>query len=162
MKSRGPNWKSVTLTFVVALVFYFAAYSWLHRQQTGKGSWLVNFTTNSTGTPQLIIAQQSMRISNVTVAFPGEKLTGSNATGAVAFAKPRQPTPFGRVLYDDLMFQPGDVALDVFGHIIEMVPSVLGINGVGVGWTNGTIHTVFPTNKLSAEARRKFKGGYDH
>jgi len=160
MKSRAPTWKTVVLTFVIALVFYLAAYSWLHKRQTGKGPWQVSFTTNSAGVPQIVIAQPVLGISNITVEFFGEQLTGTNGTGTVTFAKPRQPTPFGRVVYDDLMFQPGDVALDCFGHIVEMVPSALGLNSVRLGWTNNAFYSLTATNKLSAEARKKLKGGY--
>jgi len=148
------------MTFVIALVFYYAAYSWLHRRQTGNGPWQVNFTTNSAGVPRLVVAQPSLGISNVIIEFPGEQLAATNSTGVVNFAKPKQTTPFGHVLYDDLMFQPGDVALDTFGHVVEFVPSVLGLNGLGIGWTNDTVYSLAPTNRLSAEARRKLKGGY--
>ena len=160
MKSRAPTWKTVVLTFVIALVFYLAAYSWLNKRQTGKGPWQVNFTTNSAGVPQLIIAQPALGISNVVVQISGEPLAATNGTGVVLFAKPRQLTPFGRVIYDDLMFQPGDVALDCFGHVVETVPSALGLNGVRLGWTNDAVYSLTATNKLPAEARKKFKGGY--
>src|ERR1041385_8441213 len=108
MKSRAPTLKAVAVTFVIALLFYLAAYSWLHKRQTGKGPWQVNFTTNSTGVLQLIIAQPALGISNVTIIFAGEQLASTNGIGTVAFARPRETTPFGRVAYDDLMFQPGD------------------------------------------------------
>lgn len=160
MKSRAPTWKSVVLTFVIAVIFYLAAYSWLHKKQTGKGPWQVNFTTNSTGVPEMIIAQPALGLSNITIQFSAEQLAASNSTGVVAFVRPRQITPFGRVIYDDLMFQPGDVAVDCFGHIVEMVPAALGLDGSRLGWTNGAIYSLSPTNKLSAEARKKLKGGY--
>src|SRR3954466_15061647 len=108
MKSRAATWKSVVLTFVVAVAFYLVAYSWLNKRQTGKGPWQVDFSTNSAGMPQIIIAQPALGISNIIVGFSGEQLAPTNSAGHVAFAKPRQLTPFGRVIYDDLMFQPGD------------------------------------------------------
>ena len=160
MKSHSVTWKSVVLTFVLAVVFYALAYSWMSKRQTGKGPWQVNFTTNFAGLPAIIIAQPVLGISNVTIQFAGERLAASNGTGVVSFAKPKQPTPFGRVAYDDLMFQPGDVALDCFGHVIEMVPSALGLNGAPFGWTNNVAYSLEATNKLSAETRKKLKGGY--
>ena len=160
MKSRALSWKSLILTFVIAAVFYIAAYSWLSRRQTGKGPWQVDFNTNSSGVPQLVIAQTALGLSNIVVQFPGEQLGPSNHVGSVVFGKPRMPTPFGNVAYDDLMFQPGDVALDCFGHIVEMVPRALGLNSVAYGWTNDTTYVLSPTNKLSAAARAKLKGGY--
>jgi hypothetical protein len=160
MKPRVATWKSVAMTFVLAVVFYALAYSLMMKKQRGKGPWQVNFTTNSAGIPQLVIAQPSLGISNVTVQFLEERLATTNRTGLVAFAQPRQSTPFGYVAYDDLMFQPGAVALDCFGHVVEMIPAALGLNGVRLGWTNEAIYSLRPTDKLSAEARKKFKGGY--
>jgi len=160
MKSQSVTWKSVVVTFVLAVVFYMLAYAWMTKRQTGKGPWQVSFMTNSAGVPALVIAQPVLRISNVVIQFAGEQLEASNGTGVVHFAKPRQPTPFGRVAYDDLMFQPGAVALDCFGHLVELVPSVLGLNGVRFGWTNNMVYSLEATNKLSAEARQKLKGGY--
>jgi len=160
MKQHAVTWKSIVLTFVIAVVFYALAYSWMNNRQTGKGPWQVSFSTNAAGTPQVIIAQPALGISNITIQFAGEELAATNTTGVVNFARPRQPTPFGRVAYDDLMFQPGAVALDCFGHVVEMFPAALGLNGTRVGWTNDVVHTLEATNKLSVEARQKLKGGY--
>jgi hypothetical protein len=159
MNSSGITWKSALLTFAVALVFYVLAWSWLTRRQTGRGPWQVAFGTNAAGVPQLVIQQPALGITNVTVRFPGEPV-GTNGTGVVAFLKPRMPVPFGRVAYDDLMFQPGSVALDCFGHVVEMLPRNLGLNGEAKAWRSGDEFTLSPTNKLSDEARKKFKGGY--
>ena len=113
MNSRGVTWKSVVLTFVVATVFYLIAYSWLSKRQTGKGPWQVTFNTAPDDAPQIMVNQPSIGITNVIVRFGGEHLNPTNRTGSVSFAKPRQRTPFGRVAYDDLMFQPGIVVIAV-------------------------------------------------
>lgn len=159
MKSPGVTWKSIVSTFIVCLIFYVLAWSWMNRRQTGQGPWEVVFGTNSAGVPQLVIAQPALGVSNVTVRFEGER-AGTNGGGTVAFRKPRMGTPFGRVVYDDLMFQPGSVALDCFGHVVEMVPRNLGLNGQPAQWRSGAEFVLWPTNKLSDEARKKFKGGY--
>jgi hypothetical protein len=159
MKSPGVTWKSVVVTFVLALVFYVLAWSWMSRRQAGQGPWQVTFGTNSAGVPQIIIYQHALGISNVVVRFEGETI-GTNRTDKVAFNKPRVPTPFGRVVYDDLMFQPGSVALDCFGHVIEMLPRNLGLNGQPSPWQSGAEYSLWSTNKLSEVARQKLKGGY--
>jgi hypothetical protein len=41
-----------------------------------------------------------------------------------------------------------------------MAPSTLGLNGVPLKWTNDSVYLLFPTNKLSPDARKKLKGGY--
>jgi hypothetical protein len=159
MKSSGVTWKSVVLTFVIALIFYILAWSWMSRRQVGQGPWQVTFGTNTAGVPQIIITQNALGISNVVVRFEGET-AGTNALNTVAFSKPKMPTPFGRVVYDDLMFQPGSVALDCFGHVVEMLPRNLGLNGQPNEWRSGAQFSLWSTNKLSEEARKKLKGGY--
>src|SRR6185436_53112 len=105
----------------------------------------VTFTTNSAGIPRLVIGQPARGISNVTVTFEGEQLASSNTTGTVAFDKPKKPTPFGRVIYDDLMFQPGAVTLDCFGHVVELVPRALGLNTRPVPWKSDETYALSPT-----------------
>jgi hypothetical protein len=160
MKSPGVTWKSIVFTFVLAVVFYALAWTWMNRRQTGRGPWQMDFGTNAAGTPEIVIGQPALGVSNVTVRFEGEQLAPTNGTGTVAFLRPRMRTPFGRVVYDDLMFQPGSVAVDAFGHVVEMVPRTLVLNGRTNAWRNGAIYTLFPTNKVSAETRKQWKGGY--
>lgn len=160
MKPPHATWKTVVFTFVVATAFYFLAFAWLKQKQTGKGPWQATFGTNTAGVPQIVIFEPELGISNVLVQFAGEQLVPTNTTGEVRFAKPKTPTPFCEVVYDDLMFQPGIVTLDCFGHLVEMAPRALGLNGAGVGWTNGAVHTLLPTNKMPADVRKKLKGGY--
>ena len=160
MKSPAVTWKSVTLTFVSAVIFYVLAWSWMNKWHSGKGPWVVDFSTNFAGMPQLIIAQPSLGFSNIIVRFEGETLTATNKTGVVFFNRPKISTPFGRVIYDDLMSQPGSVALDCFGHLVEMIPRALILNSVSNAWRNDSVYTLSPTNKLPAEVRKKLKGGY--
>jgi len=160
MKSPGVTWKSVVFTFVLAVFFYALAWTWMKNRQTGKGPWQVTFATNAVGVPEMIIAQPALGISNVVVRFEDERLATTNSTGVVTFSKPRMKTPFGQVVYDDLMFQPGSVAVEAFGHVVEMIPRNLGLNGKINRWESGAEYSLFPTNKVSAEERKKWKGGY--
>lgn len=159
MKSSGVTWKSAVLTFALCVGFYLLAWSWMSRRQTGQGPWQVAFGTNAAGVPQLTLQQNALSLSNITILFASETL-GTNGTGSVAFTRPQMRVPFGRVAYDDLMFQPGSVALDCFGHVIEMLPRNLGLNGQANVWRSGAEYTLWPTNKLSEDARKKLKGGY--
>jgi hypothetical protein len=159
MKSSGVTWQSIVLTFVLCVGFYLLAWSWMSRRQTGQGPWQVAFGTNASGVPRLTLQQNALGLSNITILFTSETL-GTNGTGTVAFTQPQMRVPFGRVAYDDLMFQPGSVALDCFGHLIELLPRNLGLNGEAKAWHSGDEFTLWPTNKLSAEARKKLKGGY--
>jgi hypothetical protein len=151
-KSGRPTFLSITITFVAALVFYLIAYSWLTKKQTANGPWQVQFTTNAAGIPELIIQQTNRGIANVRVRFVGESLSPTQTVGFVEFRKPQAHTPFGEVIYDDLMFLPGTVTLDCFGHEVELLPRTLVLNRKPVAWKNNT------TNELTAAM--KLKGGY--
>lgn len=160
MKSARPTAASIAITFGIAIVFYIAAYQWLSRRQLGKGPWEVLFTNDTARAPLLVVHQGQLGISNVAVRFVGEELSQTNTTGVVRFTKPKMPLPYGRVAYDDLMFLPGDVTIDVFGHLVEILPRHMILNGSAVQWTNGSVHFLWATNKLSEDARRRLKGGY--
>ena len=150
---------SITITFVIALVFYLFAYSWMTKRQTGRGPWQVTFT-NSFGTPALVINQPALGITNVLIRFTGESLAPTQQLDTVAFTKPQMRTPFGEVIYDDLMFLPGTVTLDCFGHEVEMIPRHLVLNRRPVPWTSNTTNDLAAAAKLPPEQRKQVKGGY--
>jgi hypothetical protein len=158
--SARPTFRSIAITFVLAAVFYFIAYSWLSKRQTARGPWQVTFTNDAAGVPELIIAQRSIGVSNVYVRFDGESLNATQHTGVVEFAKPKAEVPFGRVIYDDLMFMPGTVTLDCFGHEVEMLPRTLSLNRKPVRWASNSTNSLTAAMKLPPEERRKVKGGY--
>jgi hypothetical protein len=160
MTSPFASWKNVVFTLVLAIAFYLLAYSFLSRRQSSRGPWEATFGTNEVGAPHLIVDQPTLGISNVIVRFADERLAPTNRTGRVAFSEPKRATPFGYVQYDDLMFQPGVVTLDCFGHLVEMTPKKLGLNGMALEWTNQAVHVLTATNKMPAEARQRLKGGY--
>ena len=160
MKPPAANWKSITTTFVVAVIFYFLAYGWMSRWQTGRGPWQVEFTTNQTGVAQIVIAQPALGLSNITLRFEGETLAPTNHPGIVLFSKPRQATPFGELIYDDLMRQPGVITLDMFGHEVELIPKHLILNRQPVSWTNNIVISLAATNKIPPGTPRPAKGGY--
>lgn len=159
--SARPTALSITITFVAALVFYFIAYRWLTAKQTAQGPWQVLFTNDTAGVPELIIQQTNRGLSNVHVRFAAETLAATQQAAFVEFAKPQTPVPFGAVIYDDLMFLPGTVTLDCFGHEIELLPRTLVLNRKAVGWTNNSVHVLDPAMKLPPEERKKVKGGYN-
>jgi hypothetical protein len=155
-----PSVRSIAITFVVALLFYVLAYGWLTRRQTTRGPWEVAFTTNAAGFAQLAITQPALGISNIHVTLSGERPDATNTLGTVRFENPKMPVPFGRMIFDDLMFLPGTVTLDVFGHEVELLPRTLVLNRKAVGWTNGAAHVLEAAMKLPPEVRAKTKGGY--
>lgn len=161
MKLRGLTGKSIALTFVLALVFYFIAYAWLSKRQTRQGPWQVVFTNDPAGVPALVITQPKLGLTNVTLRFPEEKIPATNTTGLVLFDTPQKPVPFGTLLYDDLMFLPGIVTFDLFGHEIELQLHNVVLNRSRHPWQSGETISLWATNKLPASARiPKKKMGY--
>src|SRR5262245_25240436 len=140
--------KSVLITFVVTLVFYLCAYNGLQYLQTRKGPWEVNFATDDSGSPAVTIYEPKLNISSVEILFLGEKVNRTNQSERVVFDKPRKPIPFGTVIYDDLMFLPGVVTMDLFGHEIELLPRTLIINKREYPWSSDTTIELSATNKL--------------
>lgn len=161
MKPRALTRRSIVLTLVFALVFYFISYAWLSKRQTRQGPWQVVFTNDSTGVPALAITQPKLSLTNVTLRFPEEKIPATNTTGRVLFDTPKKPVPFGTLLYDDLMFLPGIVTFDLFGHEIELQRHHVVLNRSKLPWQSGETISLWMTNKLPASARvRPKKMGY--
>jgi hypothetical protein len=159
MKPARSTYLSITITFVVALIFYLVAYNWLTRRQTAKGPWQVVFTNTTAGVPELIISQARLGITNTHLHFAGETLS-TQAVGEVVFDKPQKPVPFGELLYDDLMFMPGIITLDCFGHEVELSPRVLVLNRKTSPWKSHSTNVLVADAKLPAAERAKNKGGY--
>jgi hypothetical protein len=157
VKSGRPTALSIGITLAAVLVFYFVAYSWLSKRQVNKGPWQVLFTNDVSGTPELVIDQPSLSISNVRVRFPGETLSSTQGTGFVEFRKPEMKPPFGARIFDDLMFLPGTITLDCFGHEVELLPRVLVLNRQEVPWKSNSTNSLAASAKLPPEARKPAK-----
>jgi hypothetical protein len=99
----------------------------------------------------ITVGHGSLGITNVQIVFAGEQPT-NNATGQVAFTKPQQPVPFGKVKFEDLTYLPGSVAFDFFGHEVELLPRTLYLNKKEHAWQSGSVHQLKPEEKLPPEA----------
>lgn len=139
--------KSVLITFIVTVVFYLCAYNGLQYLQTRRGPWEATFATDDAGHPAITLDQPKLNISSVELLFLGETVDRTNLSERVFFDKPRKPAPFGTVIYDDLMFLPGVVTLDVFGHEIEFLPRTLIINKKEYPWNSDTTIELSASNK---------------
>lgn len=112
----------------------------IERRRVEKGPWVVTFTTES-GVPVLIANQETLGIRDVRIMFFDERVE-MNSTQTVEFSHARQvpfDVPFGRCVFLDPLYLPGTVALDVFGHEVQMLPRVLTIDKVERPWRNGEI-----------------------
>lgn len=144
-ESRDPTssaWRLFAVPAVLAVVGYtlfYAVDAWL---RVRRGPWEVTFDCDTNGTPRLRLQHSSLGLSNVQVRFLGETLS-SNVPPlplSVRFDQPHPDVPFGRTAFDDLMYLPGTVVLQCFGHEVQMLPRTLYLDRQPCGWTNNTVH----------------------
>ncbi len=129
--------KILLVGFVLALVIYISFFSMIQYRRTYRGPWQVQFSTDSTGTPALLITHPKLNISK-TILFPENKVQFSNSTQAIVFDNPgKMDVPFGKVVFQDLTFLPGTVTFNFFGHEVELIPRVLIADKQEHAWETG-------------------------
>ena len=162
-------WRFLGGLFALTLVLYFAGFNGIEYLRERKGSWRGNFDAAAAGGPTMTIRQPALGIDGFRVVFEGASPAGLKS-GGVAFDNPKlnaQPmdttpessqelkqrafaVPFGECIYQDLMFLPGVVTMNLLGHEIELMPRTLVIDKKEVPWsTPGSRITV----SLPAEAK---------
>lgn len=141
--------KLFALPAILALVGYcllFGFDSWL---RTRRGPWEVTFLREPDGAPALRIDHAFLALKNVSVRFEGEPLAPEILLPhRVHFDAPGKPLPFGRVAFDDLMYQPGTVVIHCFGHEVQLLPRALYLNRRQQPWQSGVRMTLRPQDKL--------------
>ena len=130
----GFSARSITIFFVGVLLLYLGAFYGCEHVRARKGPWEVQFITDATGRPSVVVYQPKLGISAVEILFSDEQVTTTNLSERVAFRRPFTPTPFGKEIYEDLTFLPGVVTFDFFGHEIELLPRVLIANKKEIPW----------------------------
>jgi len=147
--------------FFATLFLYITFYGACTAYRRKGGPWAVTQDKLPDGTPVLRIEHHRILADGpVTLTFPGETAPArfTNAPYQRVFTLPNTNTfPYGPVEFLDTTFLPGSVALDVFGHLVELVPRTLYLDGRDVGWTPGTNLVVPKTSKVPREARPQRK-----
>ncbi len=134
----GHSLSRVLLIFVLVLIGYFAVFKWIEHRRVARGPWAVTFTAEAR-MPVLIVNQPKLDIHDVRIVFADE-LVGTNAAQTVEFSGPRVvpfDVPFGRCVFYDPLFLPGTVALELYGHEVQLLPRVLTIDKVEHAWRSG-------------------------
>jgi hypothetical protein len=182
MKSGGPL-KHVVLAFVLAIVGYALFYRGIEHRRNEKGPWLVIFTNNAAGTPEIIVDQPTVGVTNVHITFDGEPPPARSGTPAMSippdapradqllqyetnfaatsavqhFSRPYPvpfTVPFGKCVFLDTTFLPGTITFALFGHEIELLPRVLIIDFKEHAWQSGATIAV-PRAKLAPSSSNK-------
>lgn len=136
MKSSNPL-RHFAFAFIIAVIVYAVFFYGIEHRRTVKGPWQVTFTNNSAGVPRLIVSQPKLKIIDLKIDFPNDKLALINTNGMMIFATPKEvpfPVPFGQCIFMDTTFLPGTVTFNLFGHEIELLPRVLIIDKTEHAW----------------------------
>ncbi|MBU6398762.1 MAG: hypothetical protein KGS61_00455, partial [Verrucomicrobia bacterium] len=141
--------------FVIAVFAYVSFFSCDAFLRTRYGPWQVTFESDAAGTPAIVINEPKVGVTNVKMIFSGEKVAERQMATDVALNIPRKPVPFGKVIFDDLMYQPGNVTFDLFGHEIQLLPRALTVNKKEIPWRANTTLTLSPKDKLPTPPREQ-------
>ena len=140
MKADNPARHFIT-AFLIALAVYFIAYNFIEHRRLRQGPWILNFTTNAVGIPEIVINQSRLGLTNVQILFAGEQVTNAFIpTGPRSFANPKPvpyPIPFGKCIFMDTTFLPGTLTLNLFNHEIELLPRTMIIDHDEHPWKPG-------------------------
>jgi len=135
-KVPGP-FKHFVFAFLIALVLYAVAYSYIENRRTRKGPWRVIFTIVTDGQSTLTINQPWLNLSNVVVTFPGANPAPAPTNETIDFRVPKDvpfDVPFGTCIFEDTTFLPGTIVFKMFGHKIQLIPRVLTVDGKEYPW----------------------------
>ena len=145
-------WRGLLKLFVLTLVLYICGFYGLEHIRDRKGPWIVTFDA-SASKPTMTIDQMALGINSFKIIFENVNTNGL-ASGKVRFDDPilnaqsmdKTPessqelkqrafsVPFGECIYQDLMFLPGVVTMNLLGHEIELMPRTLVIDKKQIPW----------------------------
>jgi hypothetical protein len=135
---------------LLALLVYGVFFALIQRRRMANGPWEVTFIVEKEA-PALIVNQPKLGIADVRFVFRGGPAT-TNSSQAVRFDQSRPAPfdlPFGRCVFLDPLFLPGTVAIEAFGHQIQLMPRILTVDRVEHPWRSGEIITLLGTNQPS-------------
>ena len=147
--------------FFATLFIYITGYGGCMAYRHRGGPWAVTQDKQSDGTPLMKVEHHRVLASGpVTLTFPGETAPSrfTNAPYQRVFSMPNTNIfPYGPILFLDTTILPGSVAFDVFGHIVEILPRTMILDGREIPWIPGTNIAVPATGKIPADQRPKRK-----
>ena len=127
------------VAFGIALLVYVTFYTAIEHRRTRAGPWQVTFTHGTASARAIIINQPALGITNVQISFVGESNSLPEAGRTLQFGDARAvpfEVPFGKCVFLDTTFLPGTVALNLFGHELQLLPRVLTIDHTEHPWVS--------------------------
>ena len=143
--------KNVALVFLASLALYVVAYGCDSHLRLRHGPWQVTFTAETNGAPAILIRQPKLGVEEFKIIFAGEQLPASFRSRTVVFDSPALTPPFGQWVFDDLMWLPGTVTLNLFGHGVQLLPRTLTVDVKEHPWQPRVTLTVTPEEKRPPE-----------
>src|SRR6266487_3492713 len=128
------------VAFGFALLVYVTFYTAIEHRRTRAGPWQVTFTHDTTSARSIIINQPALGITNVQISFVSESNSLPEAARTLQFGEARAvpfEVPFGKCVFLDTTFLPGTIALNLYGHEVQLLPRVLTIDRVEHAWHSG-------------------------
>ena len=149
--------RNLIAIFIATLFLYITGYGGCTALRRRGGPWVVIQGRDTAGQPWMRIAQHRiLGDHDVTLLFPGEipPARFTNDPYLRVFNSPNtNGLPYGPIPFVDVTFFPGTVAVDVFGHLVELVPRTLYLDGREIPWVPGTNIVVSREGKLPPEKR---------
>ncbi len=146
--------RHLVVPLAMAVVIYVIFYTWIEHRRTRKGPWEVTFTNDASGAPALVINQPGLAITNLQITFPGET---AHTNTTLSFRTPQDvpwDLPYGKCVGMDTTFLPGMIAIDLFGHEIQLIPRVLTIDQKEMPWVSNQTIPVAGTNAVAAHSTK--------
>lgn len=131
--------KKFFFLFIATLFLYVTVYGACQAMRVRGGPWNLTYALGDDDVPELRIEHpKQLGPDPVVLRFPGEKPTRTDLPITAVFSVPiTNNMPFGPVLFVDTTLLPGTVAVQCFGHVVEMVPRTLFVNFNEVAWEPG-------------------------
>ena len=162
-EQSGISWRLLGGLFTVTLLIYLVGFHGMEHLRDRKGPWRVGFDPAGVNGPTLTIHQPALGIDGLSVVFEGASTKGLSS-GEVVFDEPglnAQPmdttpessrelkqrafeVPFGECIYQDLMFLPGVVTMNLLGHEVELMPRTLVIDKKEISWSTPGSRVIVP------------------
>jgi hypothetical protein len=137
MPPQSSPWKTFLLIAIVILIGYIAIFSWVENSRRKSGPWELTFTQVN-NSPALLVTHAKLGLTNVIIVFPD--VVATNATQTIRFEHGRVAPfdlPFGKCVFLDTLYLPGSMAMELFGHQIQLMPRTMLIDRVEHAWLSG-------------------------
>jgi hypothetical protein len=138
MPPQTSPWKIFLRVGLVSLIGYIAVFSWMENNRRKDGPWEITFAQVD-NSPALLVSHAKLGLTNITIIFPDAAAT-TNTPQTIRFEHGRVAPfalPFGKCVFLDTLYLPGTVTMDVFGHLIQVLPRTLTIDRVEHAWLSG-------------------------